>query len=91
MIPFENSPEGNFLIIPEVSSERRNYIPLGFESPPVKMMPNASLYHFGILTSQMHNAMRTVAGRLRFRYSIGISLQQLPLAERCRQKEEKSQ
>ena len=83
----ENFPEGNFLIIPEVSSERRNYIPIGFESPPalcsnlVKMMPNASLYHFGILTSQMHNAwMRTVAGRLesRFRYSIGIVYNNFP-------------
>ena len=83
----ENFPKGNFLIIPEVSSERRNYIPLGYESPPalcsnlVKMMPNASLYHFGILTSHMHNAwMRTVAGRMKsdYRYSIGIVYNNFP-------------
>jgi hypothetical protein len=75
----ENMPQGSFLVIPEVSSERRNFIPIGFLTSEdglcsnlVKMMPNASLYHFGILSSGMHMAwMRQVAGRLesRYRYS----------------------
>ncbi len=75
----ENMPEGSFLVIPEVSSERRNYIPIGFLTSEdglcsnlVKMMPNASLFHFAILSSGMHMAwMRQVAGRLKsdYRYS----------------------
>lgn len=77
----ENMPAGNSIIIPKVSSERRRYIPMGFVGPEifcsdlVFLMPNATLYHFGILQSQFHNAwMRTVAGRLKsdYRYSGGI-------------------
>ncbi len=77
----ENMPAGTFIVIPEVSSERRDYVPIGFFSPDVlcsnlvKIIPDATLYHFGILTSTMHNAwMRQVCGRLesRYRYSAGI-------------------
>lgn len=77
----ENLPNRTSVLIPEVSSERRRYIPMGFISPDalcsnlVKLIPNATLYHFGILTSQFHNAwMRTVAGRLKsdYRYSGGV-------------------
>lgn len=77
----ENMPEGNSIVIPEVSSERRRYIPMGFIGPEtmcsnlVKLIPNADLYHFGILQSQFHNAwMRTVCGRLKsdYRYSGGV-------------------
>lgn len=77
----ENMPKGNSIIIPEVSSERRKYVPMGFIGPEtlcsnlVKLLPNATLYHFGILHSQIHNAwMRTVAGRLKsdYRYSAGV-------------------
>lgn len=64
-----------FLIIPRVSSERRPYIPIGFMGKEiiatdlVNIIPNASLYHLGILTSAMHMAwMRTVCGRLEMRY-----------------------
>lgn len=69
---------GNYLLIPSVSSENRRYIPIGFLSSEiicsnlVFSLPNASLYHFGILNSAMHNAfMRLTAGRLesRYRYS----------------------
>ncbi|HEY9037268.1 MAG TPA: DNA methyltransferase [Pseudomonadales bacterium] len=86
----ENMPTGNYLIIPEVSSERRLYIPFGFESPEtlcsnlVKIAPDASLYHFGILQSLMHNAWtRTVCGRLesRYRYSAGIVYNNFPWPE----------
>ena len=77
----ENMPKGNSIVVPKVSSERRRYIPMGFVGPEtlcsdlVFLIPNASLYHFGILQSQLHNAwMRTVAGRLKsdYRYSGGI-------------------
>jgi hypothetical protein len=77
----ENMPEGTSVLIPEVSSERRRYIPMGFIGPEtfcsslVRLIPNASIYHYGVLQSQFHNAwMRTVAGRLKsdYRYSGGI-------------------
>lgn len=77
----ENMPRGNSIVIPEVSSERRRYIPMGFIGPDtlcsnlVKLIPNASIYHFGVLHSQFHNAwMRTVCGRLKsdYRYSGGV-------------------
>lgn len=65
----------DYLIIPSVSSERRKYIPIGFmkantiSSNAVQIVPNATLYHFGVLTSNVHMAwMRTVAGRLEMRY-----------------------
>lgn len=77
----ENFPTGYSIIVPEVSSERRKYIPLGFIGPEiicsnlVKLIPNASLFEFGVLHSQFHNSwMRAVAGRLenRYRYSGGV-------------------
>ena len=77
----ENMPEGNSIVIPKVSSERRRYIPMGFIGPEtfcsdlVFLMPDAVLYQFGVLQSQVHNAwMRTVAGRLKsdYRYSGGV-------------------
>jgi hypothetical protein len=83
----ENMPKSNFLVIPEVSSERRFYVPIGFESPEtlcsnlVKIAPDASIYHFGVISSLMHNAwMRTVCGRLKsdYRYSAGIVYNNFP-------------
>lgn len=77
----ENMPDGNSIVIPKVSSERRRYIPMGFIGPEtfcsdlVFLMPDADLYQFGVLQSQVHNAwMRTVAGRLEnsYRYSGGV-------------------
>ncbi|MDI6686883.1 MAG: N-6 DNA methylase [Desulfobacterales bacterium] len=68
-------PNGNYLIIPRVSSENRRYIPIGFldadsiASDAVQIVPDATLYHFGVLTSNVHMAwMRAVAGRLEMRY-----------------------
>lgn len=71
-----NRYNGNdYIIIPRVSSERRKYIPIGFmdgntiANDSVQLIPNAEIYHFGILTSNVHNAwMRMVAGRLEMRY-----------------------
>ena len=77
----ENMPEGTSILVPKVSSERRRYIPMGFITPDVLcsdlvfLIPNATLYHFGVLHSQFHNAwMRVVAGRLKsdYRYSGGM-------------------
>lgn len=77
----ENMPDSTFLVLPEVSSERRKYMPIGYLSPPtlcsnlVKIIPNATLWHFGVLHSLMHNAwMRTVTGRMKsdYRYSSGL-------------------
>lgn len=83
----ENMPEGTYILVPEVSSERRRYVPMGFMTPDVlcsnlvKIIPDASLYHFGILTSNVHMAwMRTVCGRLKsdYRYSKDIVYNNFP-------------
>lgn len=72
---FDSTTDVPFLVIPSVSSERRRYVPMAICQPDVvatnlvSIVPRAGLYHFGILTSQVHNAwMRVVAGRLETRY-----------------------
>lgn len=72
----ENFPTGNYLLIPRVSSENRPYVPIGFMNPnelasdAVHVVPNATLYHFGVLTSSIHMAwVRTVGGTLEVDYS----------------------
>lgn len=77
----ENMPAGDYIVIPEVSSERRQYVPLGFMGPNVlcsnklRLMPAATLYHFGVLTSSVHMAwMRAVCGRLEMRYSYSVDI-----------------
>jgi len=74
-------PETNYLLIPRVSSERRKCIPIGFLSKDViagdstLVIPNATLYEFGILTSIMHMAwVRYVCGRLEMRYRYSASI-----------------
>lgn len=83
-------PHSNYLLIPSVSSENREYVPIGYMTPDIIVsnlvysIPNATLYHFGILTSTMHNAwMRTVAGRLKsdYRYSANLVYNNFPWAE----------
>ncbi len=79
--------ESEYIVIPRVSSEKRRYVPIGFLSPDImvndamQFIPNASLYHFGILTSNVHMAwMRVVCGRLemRYRYSKDIVYNNFP-------------
>lgn len=74
-------PDSDYLLVPRVSSERRDYMPIGYFTKDTIVadssyaIPNATLYHFAILTSQMHMAwMRAVAGRLKsdYRYSKDI-------------------
>ena len=83
----ENMPEGNYIIIPRVSSEKRRYIPMGFLEPSefssdaVHIIPNATLYHFGVLQSNVHMAwIRTVCGRLKsdYRYSKDVVYNNFP-------------
>ena len=81
---------GNYLLIPSVSSERREYIPMAFMSADViannlcLIVPGATLYDFGVLTSSVHMAwMRAVAGRLKsdYRYSAAIVYNNFPWPE----------
>jgi len=84
---FSSQPQGNYIAIPEVSSERRRYIPMGFLPPEfiasslLRIVPEATLYHFGILTSNVHMAwMRAVGGRMKsdYRYSGAIIYNNFP-------------
>ena len=83
----ENMPESNYILVPKVSSEKRRYVPMGFMSPDVLcsdlvfLIPDATLYHFGILESNVHMAwMRAVCGRLKsdYRYSKDIVYNNFP-------------
>ena len=76
-----------YIIVPSVSSEKRRYVPIGYVSPDIVVnnavlfIPDAILYHFGILTSNVHMAwMRVVCGRLemRYRYSKDIVYNNFP-------------
>lgn len=87
----------NYLIVPRVSSERRKYIPIGFVdkdviiSDAVLTIPNATLYHFGVLTSSIHMSwMRVVAGRLKsdYRYSKDIVYNNFPWPDPTDQQKE---
>ena len=78
---------GTYLLVPSTSSEKRRYVPFGFldcnviSSNANLIVPNASLYHFGILTSNVHMAwMRVVCGRLKsdYRYSASIVYNNFP-------------
>jgi hypothetical protein len=79
--------DGNYIVIPKVSSEKRKYIPMGIlssnviASDLVFIIPNATTYHLGVLMSEMHMAwMRCVCGRLKsdYRYSKDIVYNNFP-------------
>lgn len=77
----ENMPKGHYIVIPEVSSEKRRYIPMGYLddsklcSNKLRLMPNANLYEFGVLESNVHMAwMRCVCGRLKSDYDYSIKV-----------------
>ena len=83
----ENMPSGSYILIPSTSSERRKYIPIGFmnketiASNLVLIIPDANLYEFGVLTSNVHMAWtRAVCGRLKsdYRYSKDIVYNNFP-------------
>ncbi len=83
-------PKTPYLLIPKVSSEMRRYIPIGFVQPEIiasgsaLIVPSATLYHFGVLSSDMHNAwVRYVGGRLesRLQYSNKLVYNNFPWPE----------
>ncbi len=83
----ENIPDSEYIIVPRVSSERRKYVPMGFldkdiiTSDSALIIPDATLYEFGVLTSVMHMTwMKYVCGRLKsdYRYSNKIVYNNFP-------------
>ncbi|MGC2221849.1 MAG: DNA methyltransferase [Methylocella sp.] len=94
-------PTRAFLAVPKVSSERRDYVPIGWLEPPtlpsqlVQVMIDANLWDFGLITSRMHMSwLRNIGGRLesRYQYSIGIVYNPFPwpqLDDAAKQKLEK--
>ena len=81
-------PTAPFLVVPNVSSEKREYIPISWLAPPkipgqkLRLLPNATLADFALLTSAMHMAwMRAITGRLesRYMYSVGVVYNTFPL------------
>lgn len=80
-------PDSNYILVLRVSSENRQYVSIGFVAPEIiasdsaQCIPGATLYHFGVLTSSVHNAwMRVVCGRLKsdYRYSATIVYNNFP-------------
>ena len=74
-------PKSKYLVVPQTSSGARHYIPMGFETKRTialikcYLIPNANLYHFGVLSSSMHMAWtRAVCGRLGEGYSYTVKL-----------------
>ena len=94
----DNVQSEPYLIVPNVSSSSRRYVPIGFVEPTViasnlvAIAEHATLYDFGIMTSQFHNAwMRTIGGRLKsdYRYTPGLVYNTFPWPEPS--EEERSQ
>ncbi len=94
----ENMPKSNYIVVPKVSSERRRYIPMGFFTPDIMcsdlvfLIPEATLYHFGILESNVHMSwMRAVCGRLKsdYRYSKDIVYNNFPWPNSTPEQKEK--
>ena len=92
-------PKSDYLLIPRISSHRRKYLPIGFVSQETILadssygLPDATIYHFGILQSIMHNNwMRTVAGRLKsdYRYSNNIVYNNFPFPKDLNDKNRKA-
>lgn len=86
----ENMPQQSFMLVPRVSSENRDYVPMGFLEPEclasdaIQILPDVKMWHFGVLESRLHMAwMRVVCGRLKsdYRYSAGIVYNNFPWAE----------
>lgn len=91
-------PDSDYIIVPETSSGKRRYIPLGFmdkntiASNLVFLIPGAGLYEFGVLMSNVHNSwMRLVAGRLKsdYRYSKDIVYNNFPWPNATDQQKQK--
>ena len=91
-------PNTDYLLVPRVSSEKRKYVPMGLinkeiiASDATQIIPNVTLYEFGVLTSNVHMAwMRTVSGRLKsdYRYSKDIVYNNFPWPEPTKEQKDK--
>lgn len=91
-------PTAPFMAVPEVSSERREYIPIGWLEPPaipsnkLRMVPNATPWEFGILTSRAHMSWTAhIGGRLKsdYSYAIGLNYNTFPWPEASQTQREK--
>ena len=91
-------PDSDYIAVPKTSSEKRKYIPIGFldknviASDLLFLIPDAKLYHFGILTSNVHNAwMRTLCGRLKsdYRYAKDIVYNNFPWPKQTKEQQER--
>jgi hypothetical protein len=91
-------PETPFLVIPQTSSERREYVPIGWAEPPVipsdklRLIPSAEPWLFGVLTSAMHMAwMRAITGRMKsdYMYSVGVVYNTFPWPDASEAQKEK--
>lgn len=100
----ENFPKDSYIVIPQVSSQRRRYIPMGYMhegvlcSDKVRIMPNGKLYHFGVLESNVHMSwMRAICCRLKSDYSYTVNdvynnfPWPTPTDEQCRKIEQTAQ
>lgn len=94
----ENMPDTDYLLIPRVSSERRKYIPIGYmscknlTSDACLILPKATLYELGIITSTVHMAwIKIICGRLKsdYRYSVGVVYNNFPWPEATEQQKKK--
>ena len=84
---FDSQPTTNYLLVPSTTSGERKYIPMGFLPPEIvasnssTIIPNATLFHFGVMESSVHMAwMRTIAGYLgtSYRYSTSVVYNTFP-------------
>jgi hypothetical protein len=91
-----SQPNSQYLVIPETSSERRDFIPIGYVSKDViasnavYLIPTAKIFTFGFLCSNMHMAWtRTLCGRLKsdYRYSASIVYNNFPWPENLSEKQ----
>ena len=89
-------PKARFMVIPQHTSQLRRYVPFGYFSPnhivhnSCSAIPDATLYHFGVLSSEMHMAwVRTVCGRIKsdYRYSTNLVYNNYPWPEKATDKQ----
>jgi hypothetical protein len=93
----DRQPSTNYILFPRTSSENRRYLPIGFLSADVIagdtiIIPDATLYHFGVLTSNVHNAwMRVICGRMKsdYRYSSTLVYNNFPWPNASDEQKEK--
>lgn len=99
LVMSERQPTSKYLLMPRVSSETRKYVPIGYLNPEIIIsdrataLPDASLYHFGVITSEMHMTwMKYTCGRMKsdYNYSNSIVYNNYPWPEAPTDKQKQS-